>query len=124
MIITRVIFTEQSGASATTSAKRHGGGRTPPPPPLCRGRMRNGLCRRGLSTWYYAIRSNISELDTDGLVDPAGAPPQGGTGGGRVPPIFESAGDNPPRFQGNSGSNPLEFSVCSSMTTYQSEENL
>ena len=32
----------------------------------------------------------------------------GGTGGTR-PPIFESAGDNPPHFQENSGPNPLSF---------------
>ena len=35
-------------ALAQSGAKRQGGGRTNPPPPLCRGRMRNGLCRRGL----------------------------------------------------------------------------
>ena len=29
--------------------------------------------------------------------------------GGRVPPIFESAGDNPPHFQENRGPNPLSF---------------
>ena len=29
--------------------------------------------------------------------------------GGRVPLNFESAGDNPPHFQENSGPNPLSF---------------
>ena len=37
----------------------------------------------------------------------AGAPPQGGRGD--ASPIFESAGDNPPHFQENSGPNPLSF---------------
>ena len=34
---------------------------------------------------------------------------RGGDGGDASPPNFESAGDNPPHFQENSGPNPLSF---------------
>ena len=42
---TRSFFPRSSTSIRGETAR---GGRTNPPPPLCRGRMRNGLCRRGL----------------------------------------------------------------------------
>ena len=49
-------------ALAQSGAKRKG--RTTPPPPLCCGRMRNGLCRRGLTRqrWWYKIRCSTFKI--------------------------------------------------------------
>ena len=44
--VTRSFFPRSSSLIRGETAR---GGRTKPPPPLCRGRMRNGLCRPGLS---------------------------------------------------------------------------